>query len=761
MPEDKFKQYLLDKKKWESHYNKDLAPIEDWKTNFLKENPDSSFVGQKDIPLSSGLINRGLYINQGGIPTQVKQFNINPVSRPKLEADTLNPIIPSINNQERGLRTPSNLNPIENKPDSIPFTKFTTGQYNTPNAPYGEYMDEGKRVNVTKDEASKMGFIRKNGGFMSGYSKSKKYYSPDQKDYEYLKGVGSSGIQGYYDQGGDLKDYYNTQLTKDENLAKGLLSTGLGAVGSIFGGPVGGAIGSTLGTGIGSFFNRGGGMTTERNPYIDIDYKRQHDGSNNLITEIPKTAGTHESNPNNGVNISNYDSSVEGNETIDNKNKFVFSDRLSPNGSKRTYASLTKPLNKKLDFRKGDKLTQEYVQIEMDKLAEDQEAQKHLMDIMDQAHKLYGGIMSMGGEMKDGGWIKGAINPEHKGYCTPMTKETCTPHRKAFAMRAKAHFKDLGGSLYPDGGKLGSKKKDPYQEELDAYRQKHPWEFNPDGTTKIAEDQTLNRGTNPAGNFNEPLPKGSEIQRREPMELMKPISMAGTSANTKLRTDTKPLQKIEESGLTNPTSSKSFKGSKAIPFAQLLGPASQMLTSLTQRNNDLSRLNYRTPEFTPIDETYAANLAQQGQDRIAATTANAIRGTANDQGTYLAALLASNSAMLGSPNQPSNLAYDAMKTNVAGRNTNSMQVAGIKNQNIDEREKLLDNSREEFTNALYNAGATSGGIYRDINQPKQDKVNNDIFTKNFGNVFSNLELNPDGTIKVKKVSKYGGKMKKC
>lgn len=38
---------------------------------------------------------------------------------------------------------------------------------------------------------------------------------------------------------------------------------------------------------------------------------------------------------------------------------------------------------------------------------------------------------------KDKNWIKGAINPEHKGYCTPMTKPTCTPKRKALAMTLK------------------------------------------------------------------------------------------------------------------------------------------------------------------------------------------------------------------------------------------------------------------------------------------------------------------------------------
>lgn len=40
---------------------------------------------------------------------------------------------------------------------------------------------------------------------------------------------------------------------------------------------------------------------------------------------------------------------------------------------------------------------------------------------------------------KDGGWISKAVNPDHKGYCTPMTKETCTPKRKAFAKTMKKH----------------------------------------------------------------------------------------------------------------------------------------------------------------------------------------------------------------------------------------------------------------------------------------------------------------------------------
>lgn len=38
---------------------------------------------------------------------------------------------------------------------------------------------------------------------------------------------------------------------------------------------------------------------------------------------------------------------------------------------------------------------------------------------------------------EDDKWIQKAVNPEHKGYCTPMTKDTCTPPRKALAKRFK------------------------------------------------------------------------------------------------------------------------------------------------------------------------------------------------------------------------------------------------------------------------------------------------------------------------------------
>jgi hypothetical protein len=64
--------------------------------------------------------------------------------------------------------------------------------------------------------------------------------------------------------------------------------------------------------------------------------------------------------------------------------------------------------------------------------------------------------------MKKGGWLKGAVNPAHKGYCTPLSNPKCTGHRRAFALMMKKkhgfHKKEDGGIIsdiesFKKGGK--------------------------------------------------------------------------------------------------------------------------------------------------------------------------------------------------------------------------------------------------------------------------------------------------------------------
>ena len=55
------------------------------------------------------------------------------------------------------------------------------------------------------------------------------------------------------------------------------------------------------------------------------------------------------------------------------------------------------------------------------------------------------------GTKTDKKWIQKAVKPSHRGFCTPMTKSTCTPRRKALARTFKKMAKHrIGGTVLPD-----------------------------------------------------------------------------------------------------------------------------------------------------------------------------------------------------------------------------------------------------------------------------------------------------------------------
>jgi hypothetical protein len=47
------------------------------------------------------------------------------------------------------------------------------------------------------------------------------------------------------------------------------------------------------------------------------------------------------------------------------------------------------------------------------------------------------GTLLLEKKKKDKKWLQKAVNPKHEGWCTPMTKSTCTGHRRAFAQLMK------------------------------------------------------------------------------------------------------------------------------------------------------------------------------------------------------------------------------------------------------------------------------------------------------------------------------------
>ncbi len=56
------------------------------------------------------------------------------------------------------------------------------------------------------------------------------------------------------------------------------------------------------------------------------------------------------------------------------------------------------------------------------------------------------------------------INPKHKGWCTPMSKSTCTGARRRLAITLKKHHgfhkkKEMGGPVEPECKSCGGKVK--------------------------------------------------------------------------------------------------------------------------------------------------------------------------------------------------------------------------------------------------------------------------------------------------------------
>lgn len=145
-------------------------------------------------------------------------------------------------------------------------------------------------------------------------------------------------------------------------------------------------------------------------------------------------------------------------------------------------------------------------------------------------------------EYKDGGWIKKAINPKHKGYCTPMTKSTCTPRRKALARRFKK-----GGDLHK--GELGTEVAN--QQEQDQAVTQRPGMLTP-GQLPLQEGQVGNEfihamGSNPAVGTTIQNTTESGRPKLEPIQMNR---MEADPLPTKLPTLDAP-QKIQQNTKVN------------------------------------------------------------------------------------------------------------------------------------------------------------------------------------------------------------------
>ena len=113
-----------------------------------------------------------------------------------------------------------------------------------------------------------------------------------------------------------------------------------------------------------------------------------------------------------------------------------------------TFAQKAKVIEKKYKGREGDPLAEEAMDYELQRLKEQQETIRP-------KYEFTKGQISPIQYGKGGQWIQKAINPAHKGWCTPLSNPHCTGRRRALALLFKRkhgfHKKyDKGGYLDED-----------------------------------------------------------------------------------------------------------------------------------------------------------------------------------------------------------------------------------------------------------------------------------------------------------------------
>lgn len=204
----------------------------------------------------------------------------------------------------------------------------------------------------------------------------------------------------------------------------------------------------------------------------------------------------------------------------------IFSDRLKASTGK-TFAKEAKKYDtskfkKILEDEKKDALAKKTAELmfkknneSLSKLFNEQESQKQekALKAFNSFQKKYGDDLIPKDfnpeniEMKKGGWIQKAVNPAHKGYCTPMTKSTCTPHRKALAKTFKKHHgfhKKAEGGIIPEyweGGELNLSNSTPEKDMNNYYNNIGNQQYNDyssiaDQANQLSNNQSFSQKNN-------------------------------------------------------------------------------------------------------------------------------------------------------------------------------------------------------------------------------------------------------------------------
>lgn len=189
-------------------------------------------------------------------------------------------------------------------------------------------------------------------------------------------------------------------------------------------------------------------------------------------------------------------------------------------------------------------------------------------------------------EAKDGIQIakKGfKLNPKHKGWCTPITKSTCTGKRKTFALNAKRHFKKKA-----DGGNIvnNPNRVEAYNDSLQANENSlYNWEL-----AKQTADSMVDIGNGNSAVFNH---NENNLKYKPIPGNLKPDSIRNTtSPTTRKASKVFPIYKKPQPVTYNPNYQ---------PVEQIDGNRQQPLFNTNGSVEDYHQIPQSN--FAPIKET--------------------------------------------------------------------------------------------------------------------------------------------------------------
>lgn len=461
---------------------------------------------------------------------------------------------------------------------------------------------------------------------------------------------------------------------------------------------VGTAVGA-VGKGVGNMINSTGEQEMEQ---MGANMKYAQGGLMHI-----NEGGTHEQNALGGVPIG-PNALVEQGETINND--FVFSDRLKPKGSKRTYAQLSKSVDTKYKLRPDDKLSKEAKQMDLDRLAAQQEAQKDEMST-----KYMQKAMACGGKIKGfGGQIMGEISQSMNvtnGQNTLLANgglmsNFMEPEPTYFNPAVLNNQYKLGGKMYGNGG---GPRTEPYYNPFvteDAFTPdpENLQYIDPDTLTplysKVPVPQMIQPNIEQISNSMLP---GAYNYETNPMETTAMGKMQGTALDTSSVSTQNPYGKVGNTGyLTN--------------LAGNLVKAGMVATSKEPIYNP-------SVKFDRMNANPAERLAMQEGRREIQGTKDIIRNNATSSGQYL-----TNASLMGSS------AANKLAGTIGGiRQQYDTQNVGIGNQEAQLNQQITSGNnlaKEQFRDNRLNQ---YNKILDSVIGANQQRFATDVHANNFQN----------------------------